>query len=165
MLFNKAYAWHQQIAIGYGYGTEVEQSYYNRTAVVSGKIYRFPNIDNTLILTVDLTLAHIQSSTKNHNTLTTVAGAPACRAYFIDPRNRFLNPYLGASFGPAYLSQKRLGNRTQGSHFAFQSTIEMGLEVNCIDLNLRIMHYCNAGLYRPNEGINASPVLSIGYLF
>lgn len=154
-----------EIAIGYGFGKEVEQKYRNQGIVLSGKFYRLPNIDDTLSATLDGTLAYIRASTKNHNHLATTALALALRAYFANPLEHIIRPYFQISFGPAYLSAKQLGERSQGGHFAFQTTLETGTEVKNVDFNLRLNHYCNAGIFHPNQGINLVYIFSIGYMF
>jgi hypothetical protein len=162
-------AWQHQIAIGYGMGKEIEQNYLNRGVVLSGKFYKFPAIDNTLYATLDGTLTRIWAATAEHNKLTTLAIALAMRAYFADPCFHCIRPYLQVSFGPAYLSDRHLGNRRQGANFSFQTTLEVGTELslgeNDWDINLRLLHYCNAGIFQPNKGINLAPVLSVGFLF
>jgi hypothetical protein len=164
-----AYAWQHEIAVGYGQGKEIEQNYYNRGVVLSGKFYKFPKIDDTLIATIDGTLAYIESSTKDHNRLTTAAIALAMRAYFANPDLHTIRPYIQASFGPVLLSARQLGNREQGANVAFQTSLETGSEFDINnktwDINLRLLHYCNAGIFHPNQGIDLLPVLSIGYMF
>lgn len=162
-------AWQHEIMIGYGSGTEVEQSYRNQGIVITGKLYKFNKVDDTLYASIDGTLATIESSYTNNNHLTTAALALAMRAFFANPELHTIRPYLQASFGPAYLSSTTLGNRVQGSHYAFQTTLEAGTEwggqQHSWDINLKAMHYCNAGIFHPNQGINLIPVLSIGYQF
>lgn len=167
--FKDVNAWQHEIAIGYGNGKEIEQNYRNNGIVLTGKLYKFPKIDDTLYITIDATLANIHANTKEHNQITTIALFPAGRAYFADPTLHTIRPYLQASFGPTYLSSRTLGNRTQGSHFAFQTAFEMGTEIgnqlHSYDINLRMIHICNAGLSHPNQGINLVPILSLGYQF
>lgn len=167
--FSIVYAWQHEIAIGYGNGKEIEQSYRNSGVVLTGKLYKFPKIDDTLYISIDATLATIHAATKENTQITTIALFPAGRAYFADPTLHSIRPYIQASFGPTYLSNRTLGNRTQGSNFAFQTAFEMGVEVgnqlHSYDINLRMMHICNAGLFHPNQGINLVPILSLGYQF
>ena len=170
MFSNSALAWNHEIAAGYGYGKEVEQDYDNSGFEITGKFFKFPPIDNTLIFTLDGTVAHWRSNTPNNNQLTIAAIAPNARAYFFNPCYNTVRPYIGVSFGPAYLSQRQLGNREQGSHFAFQTTLEGGTEIqlrnnHSLDLNLHLAHYCNAGLAKPNQGIDVLYIFTVGYQF
>lgn len=165
------FSWDHEISLGYGDAKEVDQNYYNSGVVLNGKIYRFPKIDDTLYASIDGTIASINASTTENTHLTTFVLAGAMRAYFTEPMSKRIRPYIQASFGPAYLSSKTLGNRTQGANYAFQSTLEVGTEVgidhnhHAVDFNIRMMHYCNAGLFHPNQGINLTPVFSVGYQF
>ena len=167
---NLSWAWQHEIAAGYGYGKEVEQDYDNSGWEITGKFFRFPPVDNTLIFTLDGTVAHWRSNTPDNNQLTIAAIAPSARAYFFNPCYNRVRPYLGVSFGPSYLSNKQLGNREQGSHFAFQSTLEAGTEIGLahqrsLDLNIHLAHYCNAGLAKPNQGIDILYIFTVGYQF
>lgn len=167
---NAALAWNHELAAGYGYGKEVEQDYDNSGYEITGKFFKFAPIDNTLIVTLDGTVAHWRSNTPDNNQLTIAAIAPNFRAYFFNPCYNKVRPYLGVSFGPSYLSQKQLGNREQGGHFAFQSTLEGGTEIalpnqHSLDLNLHLAHYCNAGLAKPNQGIDILYIVTVGYQF
>lgn len=170
LLVNSANAWQHEISIGYGFGKETEENYYNRGGVLSAKLYKFRPIDNTLIVTLDGTISHWTANTDKNKQLTTVALAPDFRAYFLNPNCFRVRPYLGASFGPTYLSAERFGNRNQSSHFVFQTTIGGGTEIGidrkrAIDLNLHLAHYCNAGLFRQNQGINILYIMTLGYQF
>ena len=159
------HAWSHEILLGYSKGQEIDQDYDNEGLVFSAKFYKFSAIDETLIATIDVTFTNIKASTKDHDHLTTLALTLAMRGYFLDPSKYHLRPYIQASFGPVYLFVKQLGTREQGSNFAFQTSLETGTEMGRWDLNLRILHFCNAGLAHPNEGINLAPIVSIGYLF
>lgn len=169
LLSSKSFAWQHEIAGGYGSSKEIRKDYTNSGYVITAKFYKFPPVDKTLIFTIDGTLAHWHSSTLNHNQLTTAAIAPSARAYFFNFSTGGIHPYLGISFGPNYLSEKRLGTQDQGSHFSFQTTVEAGTEVgsqkHSIDLNMHLAHYCNAGLFRPNAGLNILYIFTIGYQF
>ncbi len=162
-------AWEHEIAAGYGSGKELGENYTNSGYEITGKFYKFPKVDNTLIFTIDGTIAHWHSSTPDHNELTTAAIAPSARAYFFNFSSGDFRPYLGISFGPNYLSEKQLGNQIQGSHFSFQTTVEAGTEIGSqkksVDLNFHLAHYCNAGLFSPNGGFDILYIFTIGYQF
>ena len=162
---NTAFAWQHEIAAGYGFGKEVDQNYHNQGIVIAGKLYRLPRIDDTLIGSIDGTLAMLRANTDQHKHMTTAALSLAMRAYFANPDLHQDRPYLQVTFGPAFLSAKELGNRSQGAHFAFQSTFETGMEIGNYDLNWKFTHYCNAGIFRPNQGINLVSTISLGYMF
>ncbi|MFT3741296.1 MAG: acyloxyacyl hydrolase [Gammaproteobacteria bacterium] len=167
---SQAYGWEHEIAVGYGFGQEVGEDYQNQGFTINGKLYKFPKIDNTLYATIDGSLSHWTANTDTYSQLTTAAISANLRAYFANPLHHTIRPYIAASTGPAYLSSEQFGDRRQGSHFDLQSTIEAGTEIatsadRAIDINLHLVHYCNAGLFEPNEGFNVLYVFSIGYQF
>jgi hypothetical protein len=162
--FQNCKAWEHEVSAGYGFGREIGQSYYNHGISLSGKFYK-TQIDKTLIATLDGTLASWTAGTPTDKYLNTAALAIGLRGYFADPAQHKIKPYLGVSWGPAYLSNQHFGTREQGSSLAMQVTLETGIEIKNFDVNLHLAHYCNAGLANPNQAINVPFVLSIGYLF
>lgn len=164
-----AQAWQHGLSIGYGSGKEINESYRNNGIQIAGKLYKFPKIDETLIATIDVSASEFHAATPNNKLLRTAAISIAPRAYFAPPEYHCIRPYLQTSLGLAYLSTRKFGNRAQGSNAAFQITLESGIEVEIQkqtwDFNLRLVHYCNAGLFDPNDAINVFPMFSIGYLF
>lgn len=157
-------AWQHEVSVGYGYGKEIGQSYLNQGFTANAKLYR-KKIDNTLFLTFEGTLANWHANTPHDTTLNTAALSAGLRAYFAKPEKHTIRPYLGSSIGPAYLSSSTFGEQVQGANVALQITLEGGVEVKNIDINLHLAHYCNAGIVAPNEAINIPFVLSVGYLF
>jgi hypothetical protein len=164
------YAWQHEVSLGYGFGREVEKDYQNTAFVLSGKLYKFPKIDNTLIATIDGSVSQLRADTDVHRHLTTAALALGLRAYFQNPDLHQIRPYLGVSSGPSYLSSRYFGTGDQGAHLDLQSTIESGVEFELknkrsVDVNLHFVHYCNAGLAYPNLGFNVPFVIAVGYQF
>jgi hypothetical protein len=164
-----AFAWRHGISFGYGRSQEVGYGYDNSGFFLHGIFYRFNPVDPMLYFSADGSLGFWHASTRRHKRLNTAAASLAARAYFMPPAQHVYRPYLLLTFGPVYLSQKHFGEETQGSHFAFQTTLGGGMEYvpgkQGVDLNLRMIHYCNAGLASPNQGFDVFYVLSVGYLF
>jgi hypothetical protein len=164
-----AFAWQHGISVGYGYGREIEQNYHNYGGLLNAKIYKFRDIDEKLIATIDINWVEIFSDTHDHNHMSVLAIPFAFRAYFFNPRCYCVRPYMEVSFGPSYISARQLGYCQQSKNFCFESNLVTGTEIgNCHrawDINLRLMHFCNAGLFLNNQGFDLAPVLSIGYLF
>lgn len=165
------YAWTHGVSIGYAFpNQEVGYQYTQSGFFMNGKLYRFANIDPMFIITIDGSLGIWHASTANNNSLTTLGISTAFRTYFFPPDNRQWTPYLLASFGPNYLSNEHFGEQVQGAHLSFQTTLGAGMEIqtikqHAIDINLRLVHYCNAGIFKPNEGFDFFYTLSVGYLF
>lgn len=169
LLASPAYAWEHSISFGYGKSQELGYSYDNSGYFLNGVFTRFQPLDPMLYFSIDGSAGFWTASTNQHRQLTTLAASGDFHAYFTPPADHQYRPYLLGTFGPAYLSQEQFGEETQGSHIAFQTTLGGGLEYvkqdHGVDLNLRLIHYCNAGLASPNEGFDIFYVFSVGYLF
>lgn len=164
-----AYAWEHEVSVGYGSGTELEQDYTNSGFELGGVLYKFPNLDRTLIATINGTLGQWHADTADYRNLTTAAVSLGLRGYAVYPDQHRFRPYVGVTFGPAYLSQQQFGEEVQGTNFAFQAQLGVGTEIgdhqHSWDLNFHLDHYSNAGLFPPNEGINILYMFSLGYQF
>lgn len=169
-LANTAQAWNHEISAGYGWGQEVGEQYGNQTAIVYVTFYKFGYMDKRLFATIEGTYANLNANAPTHQSIDALALSLAGRAYAVDPQLHKIRPYAGLSFGPAYISHTQLGNRRQGTHYIFQSMFVAGIEFGLprersIDIGLHMMHYCNADLARPNEGINVRYAVTVGYQF
>ncbi|MDR1012481.1 MAG: acyloxyacyl hydrolase [Coxiellaceae bacterium] len=170
-LSKTAYSWNHEVSLGYNHRTqEINHDYYNSGFFFNAKLYKFKNLDKTMILTIDSSIAQWRATTSDFNHLFTGGLSAAFRAYFITPQQRKFNPFLSASFGPAYISKTRLGECEQTKHITFQTTLGGGMEIilnknQGITLSAQLIHYCNAGLYKYNRGMNMLRVISIGYVF
>ena len=70
------------------------------------------------------------------------------------------------ALGPTWLSSRHLGDREQGSNFAFQAQIGAGLWFGKDKdwlVSLSYKHFSNAGLASPNEAFDVPVLLSLGY--
>ncbi|WP_220338398.1 acyloxyacyl hydrolase [Wenzhouxiangella sediminis] len=65
-------------------------------------------------------------------------------------------PFVELGVGAAYFSDDRVGDQRLGSRAHFEDRFAVGVQMNERDaLRLRIIHYSNASLKEPNEGINS----------
>lgn len=70
------------------------------------------------------------------------------------------------ALGPTWLSKRNLGDREQGSNFAFQAQIGAGLWFGKDKdwlVSLSYKHFSNAGLASPNEAFDVPVLLTVGY--
>ena len=99
------------------------------------------------------------SDAKNH--LTTLAITPNFIA--ILHQGKTARPYALVSVGPAYLSTVKFASQHLGSHFNFQDTLGLGVEIGKRwDLSLNYLHYSNAGLASHNQ-FDIHYLLRVGY--
>lgn len=162
------FAWQHGISCGYGFSPKNTQGYSNNGLFLNANLYKKP-IDQTLILTADASLGRWRANTTENKNLTTLAVSGDLRAYFTKPQQQKLKPYLFLTAGPAYLSNKKFGAAEQGARYAFQITFgggsEMLINQHEFSIDLRLVHYCNAGLAKPNRSVNILYLLSVGCLF
>jgi lipid A 3-O-deacylase len=77
-------------------------------------------------------------------------------------------PYLELGIGASFLSNNHLGHRNLGGQFAFQDLIGLGLrwsKTQAWSLSYHYLHYSNASLFPPNQGIDVKHLFTLGYEF
>jgi hypothetical protein len=163
------FAWTYDVSLGYGRSKETNCNYYQQGGMLDFQAFPFTKLDKTLVFGLGASLADWRAATSENKNMMTAAVSAVLRAYFAPPEASKFRPYLSASFGPAYLSSRKLGEREQGSNFTFQTTMGIGSEVKFgqkeLSFNLKFVHYCNGGIFTPNQGIDIWYIFSIGYLF
>ncbi|NWH04672.1 acyloxyacyl hydrolase [Desulfobacter latus] len=63
-------------------------------------------------------------------------------------------PYIEAGIGVAGLDDYTIKNRRLSSTFQFEDRVGAGIRIKNADISLRYMHYSNADLKAPNDGID-----------
>ncbi|MEN8214262.1 MAG: acyloxyacyl hydrolase [Pseudomonadota bacterium] len=63
-------------------------------------------------------------------------------------------PYIEAGIGVALLSETDIDGRDMSSTFQFEDRVGVGIRSGDLDFHVRYMHYSNAGLSQPNNGID-----------
>lgn len=78
--------------------------------------------------------------------------------------------YLELGVGASWLSNNHLGHRNLGSQFAFQDLMGLGLRwrksaTSIWTFSYHYLHYSNASLFPPNQGIDVKHLFTLGYEF
>ncbi len=73
-------------------------------------------------------------------------------------------PYIESGIGISLYTKTHIASRDISSHFLFEDRVGAGVRYKNIDLSFRYMHYSNAGLVKPNQGIDIF-IASISYKF
>ncbi|WP_457608597.1 acyloxyacyl hydrolase [Nitratifractor sp.] len=73
-------------------------------------------------------------------------------------------PYLEGGIGASLWSRTAMGPRDLSTHFLFEDRIGAGVRFEHWDLAIRYMHYSNAGIKKPNDGIDIF-LASVSYRF
>lgn len=66
-----------------------------------------------------------------------------------------VKPYIEAGIGVAAFAHTELEDNDLGSSLQFEDRIGFGLRFASQELGLRALHYSNAGLKEPNDGVEA----------
>jgi lipid A 3-O-deacylase len=91
-------------------------------------------------------------SDRSGNDIFAIAFSPVFAVNFC--RDCKYTPYIEAGIGVALLSDTDIDNRDMSSTFQFEDRLGVGIKRGDFDIHLRYMHYSNAGLSRPNDGID-----------
>ena len=89
----------------------------------------------------------------DRDTTHAVAFSPVFQ-YAFNPGDRDWYPYIEGGIGVAYLDDYFIDDRNLSSNLQFEDRIGLGFRYKSFDLNFRYMHYSNASLKQPNEGID-----------
>ena len=74
--------------------------------------------------------------------------------YAFNPSGSTWYPYIEGGIGVAYLDEYFIKDRNLSSNLQFEDRIGVGFRFDNLDLNFRYMHYSNASLKQPNDGID-----------
>lgn len=64
-----------------------------------------------------------------------------------------VKPYLEAGIGVAFFDSTELEEHDLGSSFQFEDRLGAGLRFSGQEVGIRAMHYSNAGIKQPNDGV------------
>ena len=96
----------------------------------------------------------------NTNSISAVAYSPVFAYQF---RDTFIS-YAVLGVGVSYFSDSQVKDRDLGSRFQFEDRLGVGWQWASHDLSLVYMHYSNAGIEAPNEGLDML-LLSYAFIF
>ncbi len=166
MVTLSAFAWTQSVELGYGNSHDPNNiRYRNQAILLSGDIYTITQTPWSH-WSITGSLGQWWTSAPYHKNLTTAAASLALRLYPVLSGDEYVySPYLFASFGPAVLSNRHFGVNTQAKNISIQSNGGFGVEYGHYDFNLRLAHFSNASVWKPNQGFNVLYLFSVGYLF
>ncbi|MFD1259346.1 acyloxyacyl hydrolase [Entomomonas asaccharolytica] len=69
--------------------------------------------------------------------------------------NSQIKPYIEVAIGVAAFSRTRVSNKKLGSAFNFEDRLGLGITfLERQKLGVRVMHYSNGGIKKPNQGVN-----------
>ncbi len=119
----------------------------------------------------DLSIAHWHTDVSNPpgpRGLNAFAIAPVLRLQPKAPLQLNILPFAEISVGGSWLTNTRLAHRDLGSHLEFQDLIGLGTRFGqnqAYELSWHYLHYSNANLSPPNNGIDVKILATLGYHF
>jgi len=84
------------------------------------------------------------------------------------PYNIGIAPFIEGGVGVAWLTEDKFGDRDLGHHSTFDDRIGAGIRFGSnqqFELAYHYLHYSNAGLHSPNQGIDMSETITFAYHF
>ena len=88
------------------------------------------------------------------NNVHALSYAPVFKLLFNSFQANEYQPYIDFGIGVALVSDTQIDDRNLSSAFLFEDRISIGISKDAWDFYIRYMHYSNAGLQTPNEGID-----------
>jgi len=74
--------------------------------------------------------------------------------YVFHTGNAAWYPYIEAGFGASCLDNYTISGRNLSSNLQFEDRVGAGIRIRNVDVSFRYMHYSNADLKMPNDGID-----------
>lgn len=102
---------------------------------------------------------HTEHPDRKINDTTIVAAAPVFRITGNLPWPT--RPFFEASVGLSLHTTKQLASRDLGSYWHFQDLLGVGLEFGDFQLSYHFLHYSNASIVPPNQGIDVNTLLTL----
>lgn len=102
----------------------------------------------------EASLNHWNANEKN--SINAIAYSPVFTLSFLTDTT--IKPYFEAGIGLAYISHKHIDDREKSTNFQFEDRLGIGIKKDNINFHIRYMHYSNAGIKRPNNGIDIALV-------
>ncbi|PCI37704.1 MAG: hypothetical protein COB50_03495 [Thiotrichales bacterium] len=120
-----------------------------------------------LSIYMDTSFAQWRNNFKHNKNLSIFAIAPVFRVN-ITSYNSSILPYLEGSVGLSIMTKHYIGHRNLGSRFAFQDLMGFGVlfgKRHQFSLSYHFLHYSNASIWPPNEGIDVKYLITFAYRF
>jgi lipid A 3-O-deacylase len=171
IIVEKVYAFLPGFSLAYGKGKPDQLKGYRVAFQSFWPLVEFAQFPLDLSGYWDLSFANWQATTAKTyqpHSISILAASPIFR---LQAKGNYIfsaQPYLELGVGPSWLSNKYIGHRNLGGQFAFQDLLGLGLrwgEMHAWSLSYHYLHYSNASLLPPNQGIDVKFLISMGYQF
>ena len=89
--------------------------------------------------------------------------SPVFVYYFGEP-TWTVQPYIEAGIGVSCISETKIDSRDLASAFQFEDRVGFGVKIKYVDVSVRYMHYSNASISDPNDGMDIF-IGTVGWCF
>ena len=95
-----------------------------------------------------------------------IAGVGFSPVFVLQPKLELgdWHPYIDGGIGVAGISKTQIAGRNMSSLFQFEDRVGVGVKWRKLDLNVGYLHYSNANIVGPNQGIDIY-IATVGYAF
>ncbi len=167
----KAFAFKPGLSLSYGTGKPDHVNGYRIALQDFWPFVGFPESALNFTGYWDLSLANWANHPPLANQprhISIIAASPVIRLQTRKYCFLYAQPYLELGIGASLLSNNHFGHRNLGGQFAFQDLLGIGLRWKASQvwsLSYHYVHYSNAHLLPPNQGIDVKHLFSLGYEF
>ncbi|MEN8212570.1 MAG: acyloxyacyl hydrolase [Thermodesulfobacteriota bacterium] len=74
--------------------------------------------------------------------------------YYFGSESNTIRPYIKGGIGVAYLDEYHIADRNLSTNLQFENKIGVGTKIGLFGLNFLYIHYSNASIKEPNDGID-----------
>lgn len=89
--------------------------------------------------------------------------SPVFVYYFGEP-TWLVQPYIEAGIGVSCISETKIASRNLSTAFQFEDRVGIGIKIKYVDVSVRYMHYSNASISDPNDGMDIF-IGTVGWCF
>lgn len=156
---------HDQIwAINAGYGPQTDSAQKNRMTGIDLNFFQYQHTQRQE-LSIGVSYTHIDTDGSGVRSIQALSVFPQLTLYGKD-EGAVRPMFFVRALGPTWMTERRLGDREQGSRFNFQAQVGAGIvmgEKRNWMLTLSYKHFSNAMLSSPNESFDVPLLLTVGY--
>ena len=91
--------------------------------------------------------------THNTNDIHAVSVSPVFIYCFNSNANSFI-PYIEGGIGALFMDNYNIANKDLSMSFQFEDRVGIGIKTKKLDWNIRYLHYSNASIKEPNDGMD-----------
>jgi hypothetical protein len=156
----------RELYVGAGYGEQIGLDGENQNNGIADIVYDFDHLDvNGFRFSIGAGFSWLWSDFDSQDVYLFCI-VPRARYHLI--KNGGFRPFVFATVAPSYLSETTLGDQHLGGHFTFNNSFGIGVRMGdekAWSLSWCWRHISNAGLFKPNNGIDVPNCITLSREF